>query len=239
MIRTYERKAFVGELLLCKFYGNSGDTKPTTGIVTGSKFTEVDTGIEYLFDEVSGGWIAQNTGNGKTSVAGATVTLGSALTYNGSEQTQGISSVKIGSTTLTASTDYEIINNKGTDAGTYLLRIVGTGDYVGYIDKEFTIAKADGSVTADPDTLSLDEGGDAGSSTLTVTGDGEISIATSDADVATAVLEDDTVTVTPVGAGSATVTITLADSDNYNGSTETISVTVAAAETPDDNGGDE
>lgn len=237
MIRTLERRAFVGELLLCRFAGNSGDTKPTTGIVTGSSFLEVDTGIEYLFDEVSGGWVAQNTGNGKTSIAGATVALGSALTYNGSEQTQGVSSVKIGSTTLTVSTDYEIINNKGTDAGTYVLRIVGNGDYVGYVDKEFTISKANGSVTADPDTLSLDEGGDAGTSTLTVTGDGEISIATSDADVATAVLEDDTITVTPVGAGSATITITLADSDNYNGSTETIAVTVAAAEAPAENDG--
>ena len=239
MIRTYERKAFVGELLLCKFYGNSGDSKPTTGIVTGSKFTEVDTGIEYLYDEVSGGWIAQNTGNGKTSIAGATVTLGSALTYNGSEQTQGVSSVKVGSTTLNAATDYTVENNKATNAGSYTLRIIGKGDYAGYIDKEFTVAKANGSVTADPDELSLTEDGDAGTSTLTVTGGGNVSVATSDADVATVALDDDTVTVTPVGAGSATVTITLAASDNYNGSSDTISVTVAAAETPDDNNGDE
>ena len=237
MIRTLERRAFVGELLLCRFAGNSGDTKPTTGIVTGSSFLEVDTGIEFLFDEVSGGWVAQNTGNGKTSIAGATVTLGSALTYNGSEQTQAVSTVKIGATTLTESTDYEIRDNKGTDAGTYVLRIVGNGDYVGYVDKEFTIAKANGSVTADPDTLSLEEGGDAGTSTLTVTGDGEISIATSAADVATASVDDDTVTVTPVGAGSATITMTLADSDNYNGSTETISVIVAAAEAQEENDG--
>ena len=239
MIRTYERKAFTGELLLCRYFGNSGDSKPTTGIVTGSSFKEVDTGIEYLFDEVSGGWIAQGTGNGKTSIAGATVTLGSALTYNGSEQTQGISSVKIGSTTLTVSTDYTVENNKGTNAGTYVMRIIGKGSYVGYIDKEFSIAKANGSVTASPDELSLTEDGDAGTSTLTVTGDGAVSVATSDADVATVALDDDTVTVTPVGAGSATVTITLAASDNYNGSSDTISVTVAAAETPDDNNGDE
>lgn len=238
MIRTFERKAFTDNLLLCKFYGNSGDSKPTAGIVTGSYFKEVDTGIEYLFDELSVSWIAQNTGNGKTSIAGATVTLGSALTYNGNEQTQSVSTVKIGATTLTDSTDYEIINNKGTDAGTYVLRIVGNGDYVGYIDKEFTIAKANGSVTADPDTLSITEGGEDGTSTITVTGDGEVTIATSAADVATAVLEDTTVTVSPVGEGNATITITLAESDNYNGSTETIAVTVAAAETPDDNNGD-
>ena len=236
MIRTLERKAYTGNLLLCKFAGNSGDSKPTEGIVTGSVFKEVDTGIEYLFDEVSGGWVAQNTGNGKTSIAGATVTLGSDLTYDGTEKTKAISSVKIGSKTLSSGTDYTVTGNKGTEPGYYTMRIIGTGDYTGYIDKTWTIDRGSGGVVADPDSLSLTEGGEAGTSTLTVTGDGdEISVSTSAADVATATVEDDTVTVTPVGAGSATITVTLADNDHYTGGTDTISVTVAAAETPDEN----
>lgn len=231
MIRTLERRAFTNDKLFCKFAGNSSDSKPVDGIVTGSSFLEVDTGIEFLFDEDVSAWVAQGSGNGKTSISVATVTLGSALTYNGSEQTQAVSTVKIGATTLTESTDYEIRDNKATDAGTYTLRIVAKGStYVGHVDKEFTIAKANGSVTADPDSLSLTEDGEAGTSTISVTGDGAVSVSTSDASVATAVLEDDTVTVTPVGAGSATVTVTLAASDNYNGSTDTISVTVSAAE---------
>ena len=231
MIRTLERRAFTNDKLFCKFAGNSSDSKPVDGIVTGSSFLEVDTGIEFLFDEDVSAWVAQGSGNGKTSLSNATVTLGSALTYNGSEQTQAVSTVKIGSTTLTASTDYEIWDNKATDAGTYTLRIVAKGStYVGHVDKEFTIAKANGSVTADPDSLSLDEDGDAGTSTISVTGDGKVSVSTSDADVATAELDGTTVTVTPGEAGSATVTVTLAASDNYNGSTDTISVTVSAAE---------
>ena len=239
MIRTLERKVFTNDKLFCRFAGNSSDSKPTDGIITGSSFLEVDTGVNYLFDEDVSAWVAQGSGNGKTSIANATVTLGSALTYNGNEQTQTVSSVKIGSTTLTVSTDYEITKNTGKDAGTYTMRIIGKGTYVGHVDKEFSIAKANGSVIASPDSLSLTEGGEDGTSEITVTGDGKISIATSAADVATAVLEDTTVTVSPVGEGSATVTITLAASDNYNGSTEEISVTVAAAETPDDNNGDE
>ena len=237
MIRTLERKAFTGELLLCKFAGNSGDSKPTTGIVTGSSFLEVDTGIEYLFDEVSGGWIAQNTGNGKTSIAGATVTLGSAVSYDGTEKTQGISSVKIGNTTLTVDTDYTVEGNKATEPGTYTMRIKGVGSYAGYVDKEWTLAKGTGSVTADPDSLSLTEGGDAGTSTLTVTGDGAVTVSSSAADVATAEVDDGTVTVTPVAEGSATVTVTLAESDHYTTASDTISVTVAAAEAPDDSEG--
>lgn len=34
----------------------STDTKPTTGIVTGSLALEVDTGDVYAFDEVGGEW---------------------------------------------------------------------------------------------------------------------------------------------------------------------------------------
>ena len=236
MIRTLERRAFTEDKLFCRFAGNSGDSKPTAGIVTGSSFLEVDTGIEYLFDELSGAWVAQNTGNGKTSIAGATVTLGSALTYDGTEKTKTVSSVKIGSTTLNASTDYTVEGNKGTEVGSYTMRINGVGDYTGYIDEAWSIGKGSGAVVADPDTLSIEEGGDAGTSTLTITGDGtDISVATSAADVATATVEDDTVTVTPIGEGSATITVTLAENEHYTGGTDTISVTVAAAETPDEN----
>ena len=234
MIRVIEQRYYAGDSVFAVMAGNSSDSKPTAGIITGSQFIEADTGKTYLYDEDSGAWNATGSGNGKTTIADATVTLGSTLTYDGTEKTQSVSTVKIGATTLTASTDYEVTNNKGTEPGTYTLRIIGKGSYVGHVDKEFTIAKASGSVTADPDSLSLDEGGDAGTSTLSVTGDGAVSVASSATDVATVTIADDTVTVTPVGAGSATVTVTLAESDHYTGGTDTISVTVSAAEEQND-----
>lgn len=48
-----------------EIFGLSTDTKPKAGLVTGSKFTEVNTGDVYLFDEtgdgtwtkVSAGWV--------------------------------------------------------------------------------------------------------------------------------------------------------------------------------------
>ena len=210
--------------------GMSGETKPSEGIITGSKFTEADTGIESVFDEESGEWFAQNTGNGRTSISGATVTLGSSPKYDGTEKTQSVSSVKIGATTLVADTDYKVKDNKATDVGTHVLHIVGIGSYTGAIAVDFQIAKGDGSVTASPDSLSLTEGGDAGESALTITGDGAVSVESSAVAVATAELVGSNVIVTPVGEGSATITVTLADGDNYNGGTDTISVTVAAAE---------
>lgn len=229
MIRTLERKVFTPDKLYCRFAGNSSDTKPTAGIVTGSSFLEVDTGKEFLFDEDLIEWVAQNSGNGRTSIAGATVTLGSALAYTGSELTQTVSTVKIGATTLTADTDYKVINNKATEIGTYTLTVVGVGSYTGHEDKEFTVGKGTGSVSASPSTLTLTAEGDEGTSTLTVTGDGEITVESSAAAVATAEVSGTTVTVTPLTEGSTTVTVTLAGTDHFTGDTDTISVTVEAA----------
>lgn len=87
-------------------------------------------------------------------------------------------------------------------------------------------------MSVDPSSLSLEEGGEAGESTLTVTGDGVITAISSADDVATVEVDGTTVTVTPVAEGSATITVTLAASDHYTGDTATISVTVAAAESP-------
>ena len=209
--------------------GLSSDTKPTEGIATGSRFIEVDTVAEFLFDEESGMWLSQATG--RTSIASATVTLGSSPAYDGTEKTQAVSSVKIGQTTLVADTDYAVANNKATEVGTHTLQIVGIGSYAGVISKEFTIVKGTGSVTASPDSLSLTAGRDAGESTLTVVGDGAVSAEASD-DCVTVAVNGSKVVVTPVEEGTATVTVTLAGSDHYTGGTDTISVTVEAAPDP-------
>ena len=228
MIRNIVERS-VANLMYIEAYGLSTDDKPVDGIITGSKFTEVDTGIESMFDEVSGTWSAVNSGNGKTSIANAVVTLGTALKYTGSEQTQTVSSVKIGDTTLVANTDYKVHDNKATDVGNYTLRIVGKGSYAGGVAKDFSVAKGDGSLTPADDSMELVVGTD-GDNVITVVGDGELSVAVDDTAIATAIVITEnnvtTLTVTPVAAGSATVTITMADSANYNGATATVAVTV-------------
>ena len=57
MIRTIKNRFYDEDLVLVDFAGNSGDSKPTSGIVTGSSFLEVDTGKKFVFDEVSGCWV--------------------------------------------------------------------------------------------------------------------------------------------------------------------------------------
>ena len=229
MIRKLTDRYFVEDRKYAEIFGVSSDDKPAEGLVTGSKFTEVDTGIVYLFDEASGEWFAQGSGNGRTSISGATVTLGSSPAYDGTEKTQGVSSVKLGATTLTENTDYIVKGNKATEIGSYELQIVGIGSYTGAIAEEWEIVKGTGSVTADPSSLTLTAGGDNGESSLSVTGDGELSAASSAEAVATAEIVGEKVIVTPLAEGSATVTVTLAGSDHYTGDTDTISVTVEAA----------
>ncbi len=205
--------------------GKSTETKPAEHLATGSMFIEIDTGDVYLFDEDAQAWL---TSEG-TSLNGATVTLGSSLTYTGAEQTQAVTSVVVGNDTLIEGTDYEVTRNKATNAGTYTLYIVGKGTYGGVTSKTFTIAKAQGSVAVDPASLSLTYGGAAKDSELTVVGDGAVTVTASTAGKVTTVLEDDVLTVTPVAPGSVTLTVTLAAGANYLGATATISVTVAKA----------
>ena len=52
MIRTIVDKPFTDGKAYREYFGlSTGDVKPTTGIITGSKYTEVDTGDVYLFAE--------------------------------------------------------------------------------------------------------------------------------------------------------------------------------------------
>lgn len=55
MVRRIREVSFVPGKNYAVMFGLSTDTKPTGGLVTGSRFTEVDTGDEYLFDETGDG----------------------------------------------------------------------------------------------------------------------------------------------------------------------------------------
>ena len=70
MVRIIVEETFVPEKKYIEAAGLSTDSKPTAGIVTGSKFTEVNTGDVYLFDEtgdgtwtkVAAGYVAPDAG---------------------------------------------------------------------------------------------------------------------------------------------------------------------------------
>lgn len=56
MVRVLNERIIEGNKKFIEAAGLSTDSKPTANLVTGSKFTEADTGDVYLFDEVGGTW---------------------------------------------------------------------------------------------------------------------------------------------------------------------------------------
>ena len=58
MIRILYERVFEDGLKYIKGACVKSDTKPTAGIVTGSRLTEADTGDEYMFyeDDTTPGW---------------------------------------------------------------------------------------------------------------------------------------------------------------------------------------
>lgn len=59
MIRAIVERAFTPEKNYVELFGLSTDAKPTSDIVTGSVFVEVDTGKAYLFNEAATEWVEQ------------------------------------------------------------------------------------------------------------------------------------------------------------------------------------
>ena len=77
----------------------------------------------------------------KKSIEGAEVTLGTALTYNGGNQTQNVTKVELSGVDITSSC--EVSNNVQANAGSYQLTATAKDDsnYTGSVNKDFTIAR--------------------------------------------------------------------------------------------------
>ena len=85
------------------------------------------------------------------SISGATITLGTALTYNGKEQTRDFTTeitLAESTATLAESTDYLVAGHKATNAFTYTLTITGQGNYYQTKTSDWEILKKDLTVTA-------------------------------------------------------------------------------------------
>ena len=185
-------------------------------LLNGQPLVEQDTHLMYVGDGVTK---ARNLtpyggGGGASSgkdIANATVTLGASLTFNGSAQTQTVASVKLGSVTLRAGTDYDISGNVATNAGNYTLIVSGKGDYTGFIFVDWSIAKAQGSISVSESEVEII--GIAGTQkqvTVSIeSGYGDLVAVSSNPSIVTVGATGTNVTLTLVGGGSATVTVML------------------------------
>lgn len=160
--------------------------------------------------------------NERIDISNAIVTLGASLTYNGSAQTQTVASVKLGSVTLRAGTDYDISGNIATDAGNYTLIVSGKGDYTGFVFVDWSIAKAQGNISAPASVDIIGAVGTQKQVTVVIeNGYGDMVATSSAPSVVTAVILGNVITLTLVSDGNATITINMVG--NYQASA-TISV---------------
>lgn len=163
------------------------------------------------------------------SISGATVTLiPNTFVYDGTEKTQGVASVVLDGETLTEGTDYVVTGDAHTNAGTYALNILGVNAYNGAIAVSWSIAKAHGTISVSPASVSIQGIGGSETATITYTGDGNVSVSSSDTGVATPSISGDTVAITGVASGTATITVTLGEGNNYLGASAQISAEVVA-----------
>ena len=145
----------------------------------------------------------------RRDIADASVTLGDALTYDTTEQTQTVRAVHFDGVDVTYTV--EAGSDKATNAGNYTLRLIGTGNYTGTQDVPFTVSAklVNASVVVEGNYTYA--GGNAILPTVKVT-DGNVEIDPSEYTVACA---------NNIHAGTATVRIVNADGGNYVVSGET------------------
>lgn len=171
--------------------------------------------------------IGVDSGGGGKDIANATVTLGASLTFNGSAQTQSITSVILNGDTLAEGTDYDVSGNVATNAGNYTLIVSGKGDYTGFIFVDWSIAKAQGSISAPASVDIIGAVGTQKRVTVVIgNGYGDLVVSSSDPDTVTASTVGNVITLTSVAEGNATISITLVG--NYQAQA-TISVMAALA----------
>lgn len=153
------------------------------------------------------------------SIAGATVTLGTALTYNGSAQTQTVTKVEVGGTDITSFCT--VSENAGTNADDYTLKVTvkNASNYTGEVTKQFTIAKKSITPTIEVSGSYTYNNGVMILPSFTVK-DGTATLAENDYD---AVITDN------VNAGSGKITVTETATGNYTFSETQQSFTINKA----------
>lgn len=210
----------------------NGTTPPevTPGTYDSKDFLSEETGralagkVSDLADAV--GTFIENNGN---DISDAVVTLGASLTFNGSAQTQTVASVKLGSVTLRAGTDYEISGNVATNAGNYTLIVSGKGDYSGFVFVDWSIAKAQGSISAPSSVNIVGLVGSTHRLDVSIsTGYGTIAAVSSSPAVAKVLVDGSAIMVELVSTGATTITLSLVG--NYTASDQiTVNVTVPSS----------
>ena len=168
----------------------------------------------------------------RTSVEDATVTgLADSYTYTG-EAIKPVVTVKVGNNTLTLDTDYRVSYtdsiNASTDQVKGKITLYGIRTYMGIKTVEYTIAKANPTLTFSSATATYTFGQAFTQPTLTTTPTGlAVTYASSNTNVADVDQSTGAITAKAASTEAITITASFAGNDNYNAEEATYSLTVA------------
>lgn len=178
------------------------------------------------------------TENGVTKTATTSVTVNrktisavpsqsGTLTYNGGSQSPTWNNYSTTQLTIGGTTS-------GTNAGSYTATFTPKSNYrwadgtTTAKSVSWSIAKAAGSLSISPTSMTLDTTTKSKTITVTRSGDGKISATSNNTAAATVSVSGNTVTVTGKANGSATITISVAAGTNYTApASKTCAVTVS------------
>jgi len=132
---------------------------------------------------------------------------------------------------LTLGVDYTVGYEDNVEAGQATVTISGMGNFNGETTANFTIEKADATITVDTTSYAKTFGDDDFNLGVTDSNQEADVIYTSSDEKVVAISGNGTVTIK--GAGTATVTLSLAESDNYKeAASKEVEITVNKAESP-------
>lgn len=169
-------------------------------------------------------------GIGKIPIDGAEVTVsGLTYTYDGFSHKPTITSVILDGEELIEGTDYTLIDYGATDAGEYVLKILGISKYGGYKAIPWRINKAVPAINLDGPTK-LNHIGDIIELEINTPSLGTITIINEDPSVISTHLEDNlSLKITSLAWGTSNLLIEVAETQNYTSNTKTVEITVQDA----------
>ena len=156
-------------------------------------------------------------------------TLSGSYTYSGSAQNVTVNNFN---TTYCNKEGTTSATNAGTYSVTFSLKDTNNTEWADGTTAEFslswTIAKANGSISANPSTVEIGEIGGTAVSTLTYAGDGAISVTSGNTSIATVSRSGNKVTITAVAEGDTAISVKIAEGTNHKAEDCSIAVSVTA-----------
>ena len=143
--------------------------------------------------------------------------------YTGSEVTPDVA-VYDGDKLLVEGTDYSLECSNNVKAGTATVTVTGLGHYIGSVDREFVIGKAENIIESEDIVLTY-----GGVSELVAASSLEEAGITFEVDNSSVATVDEQGNVSPVSVGTTELIITAAETENYRKTSISVDITVEKA----------